>query len=41
LERGRNIERGRSPLSPVLPSPALKNSGSLLKTQAGEGSGVR
>jgi len=39
LERGRNIERGLRPLSPVLPSPANKNSGGLLRPRLERGQG--
>jgi hypothetical protein len=41
FERGKEYERGRSPLSPILPSSAINNCGFLPMVLAGEGSGVR
>jgi hypothetical protein len=41
FERGREYERGRSPLSHQLPSPAFIICGILLMLPAGEGPGVR
>jgi hypothetical protein len=37
FERGREFERGRSPLSPELPSPAIDIFGILPVFPAGEG----
>jgi hypothetical protein len=41
FERGKELERGRSPLSSILPSPAIYACGFLPVILAGEGSGVR
>jgi hypothetical protein len=37
FERGKEFERGRSPLSLKLPSPAINTCGFLPMLQAGEG----
>jgi hypothetical protein len=41
FERGKELERGRSPLSSKLPSPAINACIFLSAILAGEGTGVR
>jgi hypothetical protein len=41
FKRGKEFERGHSPLSLKLPSPAINICGFLLTPEAGEGPGVR